>query len=89
MKSIAERYRPLSIWLSLLIISLAFVIGSDESSRWISIPAAFGLGALLYLLGGIREWSRGRVPAVLMELFLSALMLSGALLSFLYLGGYL
>lgn len=82
-----EKYRMLSIWLSLLIITLAFVIGSDEKSRWLGIPAVFGLGALLYLLGGVREWARGRIPAVLAELLLAAFMLAGAILSFLYPGG--
>lgn len=77
----------LSIWLSLIILSLAFVIGSDKPSRRICVPAVFLVGALMYLLGMIREWSRGRIPAVLIELLLAVCMAAGAVLSYFRLGG--
>lgn len=87
MKFIAAKYRMLSIWLSLIIVSLAFVIGSDKPSRRICVPAAFLVGALMYLLGVIREWSRGRRAAVLIELLLMICMMTGAVLSIFQWGG--
>lgn len=89
MKFIIKRYRIITIWLSLLIICFACVVGSDRPSRTICVPTAFILGMFLYLLGGIREWTRDHVTTALIELLLAVCMLIGAVLSLLRQGGFL
>ena len=89
MKHLIRKYRVIPIWLSLMIISLAFTIGSDRASREVCVPAAFFAGMLLYLLGGIKEWTRDKTTIAMVELFLSVCMLAGAVLSLLRQGGLL
>lgn len=89
MKYMIKKYRVLTIWLSLFIISIAFVVGSDRPSRGICVPAAFFAGTLLYLLGGIRAWAKDHVTTALVELLLSVCMLTGAVLTLLRQGGLL
>jgi len=89
MKFILKRYQTISIWLSLLIISLAFVIDSDRSARNVFVPIAFFAGMLLYMLGGIREWTQSRLTAALIEASLAVCMLIGGILSLFRLGGLL
>ena len=89
MRFLEKNYRLFSIWLSLLILTLAFVTGSDRPVRAVCVTAAFFAGTLLYLLGGIREWMRNRVTAALIEMLLAVCMLTGGLLSLLRLGGSL
>lgn len=87
MKFFREKYRVLSIWLSLIILALAFVIGSDQECRGICISLAFIFGTLLYSVGGAREWMLNRMTACLLETLLAICMLTAAILSLLRLGG--
>lgn len=89
MRFLEKNYRLLSIWLSLLVLALAFVTGSDRPARAVCVTAAFFAGTLLYVLGSIREWMRNRVTAALIEMLLAVCMLTGGILSLLRLGGIL
>lgn len=89
MRFVEKRYRQLTICLSLLVLALAFVTGSDRSARAVCVTGAFFAGTLLYLLGSIREWMRSRVTAALIEALLAVCMLTGGILSLLRLGGFL
>lgn len=89
MRFLEKNYRQFSIWLSLLILTLAFVTGSDRSGRAVFAAAAFFAGMLLYLLGSIREWMRNHMTAALVEALLAVCMLTGGFLSLLRLGGIL
>ncbi len=60
MRFFIEKYRSLSVWLSLAIIAMAFVAGSADSNTSCCITAAFLTGAVMYGIGGAREWSLGR-----------------------------
>lgn len=89
MRWIVKNYQVVSIWLSLIILSLGFIIGSDRALRPVGVPLAFLAGALLYLTGSIREWSQNRMPMALLEVILFVCMLVGLVLSLLRLGGLL
>lgn len=56
MKFLVRNYRPISITLSLFILALAFVVGSDEEWRNICVPVTFFLGFVMYGLGALRAW---------------------------------
>lgn len=86
-KFLVEKYRVVSVWLSLAVLALAFVIGSDEECRMIFVPLAFAVGAVMYAAGGVREWAINRMPACLVEVLLAVCMTIAAVLSLLYLGG--
>lgn len=79
----------ITIWLSLLILCLAFVISSDQTGRILGVPVMFGGGTLLYLVGGARAWMRKQTTIVLVEFLLAVCMLTGGILSLLRLGGFL
>lgn len=87
MKFLKENYRVVSIWLSLIILVLGFLIGSDEGSRPVATVLIFLAGTLLYFAGSIHGWVRNRMMVCLIEAVLTAVMLTGALLSLLRLGG--
>lgn len=87
MRFLEKNYRQLSIWLSLLILTLAFLTGSGGSGRAVFATAAFFAGMLLYLLGSIREWMKNRMTAALVEALLAVCMLTGGSLSLMRLGG--
>lgn len=87
MKFFAEKYRVISIWLSLIVLALAFVIGSEQESRAICVFLVFVAGTLLYSVGAVREWMLNRMPACLIEALLAVCMLTSAVLSLLRLGG--
>lgn len=87
MKFLIEKYRVVSIWLSLAILVLGFCIGADQECRSVCVPLAFLLGAVLYLLGSIYEWKCRRRFASLVLVLLTFLMLAGVAVSFLYRGG--
>lgn len=87
MKFLVEKYRVISIWLSLIILALAFVIGSDEERRAFCVFLAFVAGTFLYSVGGMREWMLNRMTACLVEVLLAICMLTAAFLSLLRLGG--
>lgn len=87
MKFLLTKYRLISIWLSLFILALAFVIGSDSEVRTVCIPFALGAGTLLYAAGAVREWMLSRMTACLIETLFAVCMLTGTFLSILRLGG--
>lgn len=87
MKFLAEKYRVISIWLSLTILALAFVIGSDDENRAVCIFLAFAAGTLLYTAGAAREWMMNRMTACLIEGLLAVCMLTAAVLSLFRMGG--
>lgn len=89
MKFLLTKYRILSVWMCLIILTLSFVVGSDMEWRQVCMTLAFLTGALLYSLGGIREWMLGRRVGSMVELFLSVCMWIAAVLSLLCLGGFL
>jgi len=89
MKFLLEKYRVLSIWMSLLILALAFVVGSDDEWRPVCAVLAFLIGGLMYGLGGIREWTRGHRISSMVETFLAVCMWIALVLSLLRLGGIL
>lgn len=89
MKFLLEKYRVLSIWLSLLILALAFVVGSDTEWRPFCVMLAFLAGAVMFGLGGIREWMLGHRIGSMTEAFLAACMWIASVLSLLRLGGIL
>lgn len=81
MKLWLKRYQIVSICLSLAIVSLAFVIGSEKEYRAVFTVIVFFLGTLLYLVGSVREWVRNRMTACVLEAVLAVCMLTGAVLS--------
>ena len=87
MKFLVEKYKVVSIWLSLLILALGFYIGADEACRPVCVPFAFLLGTALYLLGCICEWRNRRRFASLVLLILTLLMAASTVVSLLYRGG--
>lgn len=87
MKFLLTKYRLISIWLSLFILAMAFVIGSDAGIRAVCIPFTFGAGTLLYAAGAVREWMLGWMTACLIEILFAICMLTGTFLSLLRLGG--
>ncbi len=89
MKFLVEKYRVVSIWLSLAILALGFYIGADEECRLVCVPLAFLLGAVLYLLGGICEWKSRRRFACLILVILTFMMLAGMAVSLVQWGGRL
>lgn len=89
MKFFVEKYRVISIWLSLIVLALAFVIGSDDENRAVCVFLVFVVGTLLYSVGAAREWMLNRMTACLVEALLAVCMLTSAILSLLRLGGIL
>ncbi len=89
MKFGQEKYRIISIWMSLIIIALAFVAGSDDESRPIVLALAFALGTILYGVGGFFEWKRKQRIACAVESVLAVLMCAAAILSLFRMGGIL
>lgn len=87
MKFFVEKYRVISIWLSLIVLALAFVIGSDDERRAICVFLVFVVGTLLYSVGAAREWMLNRMTGCLVEALLAICMLTSAILSLLRLGG--
>lgn len=81
MKIWLKRYQVVSVCLSLVIVTLAFVIGSDGAHRGLFTVTTFFLGAVLYLLGSVREWLRNRMAVCALEGLLSVCMLVGAVMS--------
>ena len=77
MKFIIKKYRMITIWLSLFILSAAFVVGSDRPSRGVC------------LLGSVRAWTKEHVTTALVELLLAVCMLTGTVLTLLQQGGLL
>ena len=89
MKFLLEKYRVISIWLSLLILTLSFVAGSDMEWRPVCAMLAFLAGAVMYGMGGAREWTTGRRTACMVEICLAVCMWLAFLLALLRLGGIL
>lgn len=89
MKFLLKKYRIISVWLSLAVLTLAFVVGSDKEWRAVSMTLAFLAGFFLYGLGSIREWGLGRRVGSMVEIFLASCMLIALILSLLCLGGVL
>lgn len=87
MKFLVEKYKVISVWLSLAILALAFYIGSDADCRDVCVPVAFLLGAVLYGLGSVWEWQQKRMISCLVNFILSLLTLAGVILSLLIAGG--
>lgn len=89
MKFIARQYTVITIWLSILIIGLAFVVGSDRPVRPVCVSLSFLAGTLLYGVGTVRAWSRNRMTACTIEMLLTVCMLVCTILSFSRMGGLL
>lgn len=87
MKFLLEKYRMFCIWLSLLILALAFIAGSDDEWRPFCVVLAFIAGAVMYGFGGIREWTLGHRVSSMVETFLAVCMWTAVVLSLLHLGG--
>lgn len=81
MKLWFKRYQVVSICLSLMIVSLAFVIGSDGAYGEFFTVVAFFLGTVLYLAGSMREWVRDRMAACVLQGMLAVCMLAGGIMS--------
>lgn len=89
MKFLVEKYRSISVWLSLAILALAFWIGSDADCRNVCVPVAFLLGTVLYGLGAVSEWKQSRVIGCLIHLILALMLTAGLIISLLKAGGLL
>ena len=89
MRWIAKKYQVISIWLSLVILTLAFIVGSDQSVQGIGVPFTFLAGMLLYLAGAVRDLVQSHMAAALIQMMISVCMLAGMTLSLLHLGGVL
>ncbi len=87
MKFFPGKYRVISIWLSLMILTLAFIIGSEKAGREICVFLVFLLGGLLYSLGGVQKWMVNRMTACLVEALLAVCMMVAAFLTLLRIGG--
>ena len=55
-----ERYRTVTVCLSLLILALVFAVASDEELSRICIPLAFFAGTLLYGTGAAYDRKAGK-----------------------------
>ena len=76
-----EKYRLTTACLSLVILTLAFVVGSDKELSRICIPLAFAAGALLYGTGAsynrrANRKTAGRLQGLCALLFLAAFVFS-------------
>jgi len=87
MRLLMRRHREVSIFFSCIILTLSFVIASDTAFRRIGVPALFGMGALMYGFGAVREGRAGHGPLCVLETALALAMLVPMLFSILGMGG--
>ena len=57
MKGCLEKYRNISVWLSLFILAMWFVGASDQENRMPCMLLAFLAGAGIFGSGAAREWT--------------------------------
>lgn len=57
MKGFLEKYRNISVWLSLFILAMWFVGASDQENRMPCMLLAFLAGAGIFGSGAAREWT--------------------------------
>ena len=89
MKGFLEKYRNISVWLSLFILVMWFVGASDHSNRMICMLLAFLAGAGIFVSGAVREWALDHRLASLVYAVLTGLMLAAVALTGLTMGGLL
>ncbi|MBR5509570.1 MAG: hypothetical protein IKV59_05905 [Lachnospiraceae bacterium] len=87
MKFLVEKYKVVSVWLSLAILALGFYIGANQECRDICVPFTFLLGMVMYLSGCIYEWRHRRRFAGIILLILTLLMAAGMVFSVFGWGG--
>lgn len=88
MRFLLDKFRVISICLSLFIITLGFIIASDKEMRAVGVPLIFLAGMLMYVLGSLYEQRKNRA-AWIAELLLAVCMLAAAAAAVLRLGGIL
>ena len=89
MKGFLERYRNITVWLSLFILAMGFVAASDEEQRMVCMLFAFLAGAFLFGAGTAREWAVKNQPGVSCYAVLTAAMWMAVVVTILRLGGIL
>lgn len=89
MRFLLNHYRTLVIWLSVIVLALAFVAGSDDGWRLACVTAAFLAGACMYSIGGVRCWMQKKKIGSAVETLLAVCMWTAFILMLLYLGGIL
>ena len=89
MKRFLERYRNITVWLSLFILAMGFVAASDEEQRMVCMLFAFLAGAFLFGAGTAREWAVKNQPGVFCYAVLTAAMWMAVVITILRLGGIL
>lgn len=89
MRFLLNHYRTVIIWLSLIVLVLSFVAGSDDRWRLACVTAAFLAGACMYSIGGVRCWIQRKKIGSVVEMLLAVCMWMAFLFMLLYLGGIL
>ena len=84
-----ERYRTVTVCLSLLILALVFAVASDEVVSRICIPLAFLAGPLLYGTGAAYDRKAGKKTGSRFQGIFALLFLAAAVFSVLHIGGLL
>ena len=89
MKGFLERYRNITVWLSLFILAMGFVAVSDEEQRMVCMLFAFLAGAFLFGAGTAREWTMDNRLGSLIYAVLTGFMWAAVVLAGLSMGGIL
>ena len=84
-----ERYRTVTVCLSLLILALVFAVASDEELSRICIPLAFFPGTLLYGTVAAYDRKAGKKTGSRFQGIFALLFLAAAVFSVLHIGGLL
>lgn len=89
MKGFLERYRNITVWLSVFILAMGFVGASDKEHRSWCMLLAFLAGILLFGTGTVREWNEKNQPGIFCHAMLTSAMAMAAVLTILQMGGIL
>ena len=84
-----ERYRTVTVCLSLLNLALVFAVASDEELSRICIPLAFFAGTLLYGTERHMTGKAGKKTGSRFQGIFALLFLAAAVFSVLHIGGLL
>ena len=89
MKGFLEKYRNISVWLSLFILAMWFVGASDQENRMPCMRLAFLAGAGIFGSGAAREWTMDNRLGSLIYAVLTGFMWAAVVLAGLSMGGIL
>ncbi len=89
MKGFLEKYRNISVWLSLFILAMWFVGASDHENRMLCMLLAFLAGAASFGIEAVQEWMADNWILCLICAIVTGFMWAAVLLTGLSMGGVL